>query len=929
MQKFLLLFSVLLCLFVLDISFAQSLGSISGKVIDANTGEEIIGANVLIEGTNTGAASDLDGYYSIKNLNPGKYNLLVSYISYTKSKIQDIEVFEDKNTTANITLKSETIELKDEVVVVGELSNQYEAALLNQRKKSIQISDGISAEQIKRSTDNTTAETLRRVPGLTLLDNKYIYVRGVSERYSGALLNNSPLASSEPDKKDFAFDLIPSNLIENTIVVKSFTPDEPGDFAGGLVKVNTVEFPTNTIFTFNYSTSYVNDVSTKSFKTYEGSGTDYIGIDDGFRDLPEGFPDPLTYKSYDNSIGGNDTNRTYWSTKLNDKWGLFDQKAFLDQSFGVTYGDRFNVFENDFGIIGSVTYKTGFTSKEIRTRDIENQENGAYFFDYEGNRTARNVYWGGIVNLSYRIGDLHKIGFKNTFTVNSDDEVTELQGFKYDYQDERIITALKYVSRNLYSGQLSGSSYFPVINGIQADWRASYSSSFRNEPDYRRSAYTRDIADSNSTVPFLAYLPRDPEFYAGGRFYSKLNEYKRGIGLDLGQSIGALKIKYGINHLNSSRSFNARLLSVTDPNNGSSRQAIGNYALDSLYSVENFADRYIVMREYYDPSNDYTSSDNLFGYFLMIELPFNVFNQDLVLVTGLRIENYELRLRTTSSIASGMNPINVDKFNSDLLPAFNLIYRMNEDVNIRFSFSRTINRPQFREIAPFLYYNFEDQTQVRGNTELIQANIANYDLRFEMFPGIGELISFSVFLKELRNPIEKVFVVSTGQNDRSFANSPFARNAGFEVEYRTSLGQVWNELDNFSLTANYSRIWSEIEETNLGVDRSVRPMQGQSPYVINLSLMYQNIEFGFTANIAYNKFGKRIVETANFAGDDIYELPRDIIDFVLTKGLGEHIEFKLSVKDMLGQPTEYFEDEVLVRKYTTNTKLSLGVSYRL
>jgi hypothetical protein len=380
--QFLLIVNLIFCLFITDISLAQSSGSISGKIIDANTGEYIIGANVLIEGTNIGSASDIDGNYSIINIKPGKYNLLVSYISYTKSTIQGIEVFEAKNTTANITLKSETIELKDEVIVVGELSNQYEAALLNQRKKSIQISDGISAEEIRRSTDNTTAETLKRVPGLTLLDNKYIYVRGVSERYNGALLNNSPLASSEPDKRDFAFDLIPSNLIENAIVIKSFTPDEQGDFSGGLVKVNTVEFPVKTIFTFNYSTSYVNDVSTKSFKTYQGGGTDYLGIDDGFRDLPAGMPDPLTFVGYD--ANPNDTNRTYWSTKFNDNWAPLDKKAFLDQSFGITYGERFNVFDNDFGIVSSLTYKTSFNTKDIKTRDIENIENERFFFDYSG-----------------------------------------------------------------------------------------------------------------------------------------------------------------------------------------------------------------------------------------------------------------------------------------------------------------------------------------------------------------------------------------------------------------------------------------------------------------------------------------------------------------------------------------------------------------
>lgn len=906
-------------------NLAQDTGVLSGKIVDSQNGDLIIGANVLLEGTTLGAATDLDGKYIIKAIPSGKYNIIVTYISYSRTIIRDVIVNSEQSTNLDIALKPEAIQV-DEVIVMGEASNQYEAALLNERKKSVQISDGISAEQIKKSTDGTTAETLRRVPGLTLLENKYVYVRGVSERYNGALLNNTPLASSEPDKKDFAFDLIPSNLIENTIVIKSFTPDEPGDFAGGLVKINTVEFPSKTIFTFSYSSSYVNDVSTKSFSTYQGSSTDYLGIDDGFRDLPKGFPDPFTYKSYDNILS--DTSRTYWSSKLNDKWGLQNKKAFLDQSFGFTYGDRYSLFNNDLGFIASLSYKTGFNTRNVVTKDIESKQNGTYFFDYSGGKATKNIYWGGIINVSYKIGALHKVGLKNIFTINTDDEVTQLRGFKYDYQEERIITALRFVSRNLYSSQLSGSSYFPIINGVQLDWRASYSSSYRDEPDYRRSAYTRDIADSNTTKPFYAYIPRDPDFYGGGRFYSKLYEYKRGIGLDLTNSIKDIKIKYGFSHYNSSRSFNARLLSVTDPY-GNSRQTIGSWGLDSIYSAQNFEKRYIIMREYFDPANDYTSTDNLFGYYLMLESPLEFISGNLILVTGLRVENYVLRLRTTSSLATGMQPVNVDQFNSDLLPSFGLIYRINNVSNIRFSFGRTINRTQFREIAPFVYYNFEDQTLVRGNTELKQASIANYDLRFESFPEIGELISFSIYLKELRNPIERVFVVSTGQNDRSFANSPFARNAGFEIEYRTSLGKIIYTLDNFNLSANYSRIWSEIEETNAKVARKLRPMQGQSPYVINIAFEYRNVSWDFSANFAYNRFGKRIIETANFSGDDIYEFPRDVIDLVFTKGLGEHIELKMTVKDLLEKPIEYYEDSDLVRKYTTNTKLSLSVSYHL
>ena len=906
---------------------SQSDTKIFGQVVDARNGEAIIGANVFIEGTNWGSATDLNGQYSIKGVTAGKYNLIISYIAYTKKIIKDIQVESGKNLELNISLHPEAIET-EEIVVVGELSLQYESALLNQRKKSINISDGISAEQIKKSTDNTTAETLRRVPGITLMDNKYIFVRGVSERYSSALLNNAPLASSEPDKKDFAFDLIPSNLIENTIVEKSFTPDNPGDFAGGVVKVNTIDFPSKTIFTFNYSTAYVNEVSTKNFKTYEGSSTDYLGLDDGKRDLPAGFPDPYTY--YNFGFNSLDTNRTYWSGQLNDKWKVNDTKPFLDQSFGLTYGDRFTVFENDFGIISALTYKNGFSSKDISTKDIANKEDGTYFFDYSGVSKKRNVYWGGIVNLTYKVSDNHKVGFKNTYTVNSDDEVTQLRGFKYDYQDERTTTALKFVSRRLYNGQLNGTSHFKFFDGLQFNWSGSYSVSFRDEPDYRRVAYTRNIADSNLAVPFVAYIPEYPDYYGGGRFYSYLQEHKRGLDFSFEQSIEAVKIKFGANHITTNRSFNARLLSVTDANRqGNAQSIIGLYSLDSIYSVKNFQNRLIIMKEFFNPSNDYTASDNLVSFFIMTELPFSVFDFNFVLIGGARLENYILKLKTFSSVSAALRPLNVDNLNSDLLPAFSLIYRLNEETNLRFSFSRTINRAQFREVASFQYYNFEDQTFVRGNDTLKQANIANYDLRFEMFPQPGHLISVSLFLKELRNPIERVFEISTGQNDRTYANSPFARNAGVELEYRTSFGVFWDALTDFMLTANYSRIWSEIEETNRGLDRTIRPMQGQSPYVINFSLGYQNTELGLSGNLSYNKFGKRIYETANFAGNDIYELPRDVVDIVISKTIGEHLEFKLSVKDLLEKSIEYYEEEILVRKYTTNTKLSLGVSYRL
>ncbi|MGQ9644510.1 MAG: carboxypeptidase-like regulatory domain-containing protein, partial [Ignavibacterium sp.] len=688
-MKYFYYFLATLYILLSVVSYTQTnTGKIAGRLIDSDSGEPIIGANIYIENSNIGAATDLDGKFEISNLKPGSYNIIISYISYQKTKFENTIVESGKVTFINVALKQSSIEITDEIIVLGERSNSYEAALINQKKNSTQIIDGISAETIKRLTDNTTAETLRRVPGITLLDNKYIYIRGVSERYSGALLNNAPLASSEPDKKEFAFDLIPSNLIENTVVIKSFTPDEPGDLAGGLVKINTVEFPDEAILSFNYSTGYVNNTSTKTFKTYSGGKLDFLGFDDGIRSLPSDFPDPLTFKNLDNQLA--DTMRYYYSSKLNDKWGLKNSKAILDQSFGLTFGDRFSLFGNDLGLVSSLSYKTGFNAKETEVKDIENEENQTLFFDYKGIKNSKNVFWGGIANLTYKLGSFNKISFKNIFTVSADDEVTLLRGFKYDYQDERIITAYRFTSRNLYSTLLEGVNQLPSINNTKLNWKFFYSSSLRDEPDFRRAVYTRSISDSNTTVPFIAYIPRDPDLYAGGRYYSKLKEFKRGFGVDLSTQLSKIKLKSGIFFSSSNRSFNARLLSVTSPT-GSASQFIGNYDLDSVFSKENFQKRIIVMREFYDPSNDYTSSDNLFTYYIMTEFPVNIFEQNIIIITGIRIENNVQRLRTTSSIATGRNPINIDNFDNDLLHTVSVIYKLNEYSNLRLAYSYNIN----------------------------------------------------------------------------------------------------------------------------------------------------------------------------------------------------------------------------------------------
>jgi hypothetical protein len=363
-------------------AISEQSGNISGKILDNETGEKIVGANILVEGTMTGAATDIDGLFVIKNLKPGTYSLRVSNISYATLIIKDVVIERGKTTQINVSLKPEAIAIDGEIIVSAEASSSYEAALLNQMRKSVAIMDGISAEQIKKSTDATTAEALKRVSGVTISEGKYVFVRGTNERYSAAQLNNSPLASTEPDKRTFAFDLIPSNLIDNSVIIKSFTPDNPGDFVGGLIKVNTIDFPSKMTINFSYSTSFIDGVTSKSFASSSGGKTDWLGLDDGTRELPESLPDDVSILT---PVASDSFAR---SEPFPNNWKVLSKKAPINQTFSLSYGDKFSVLGSDLGIISSVFYKNNYNKNSTL-------KSAPSIFEMTGTESNYSVLWGG------------------------------------------------------------------------------------------------------------------------------------------------------------------------------------------------------------------------------------------------------------------------------------------------------------------------------------------------------------------------------------------------------------------------------------------------------------------------------------------------------------------------------------------------------
>lgn len=917
------LISLLLIMFLIfphSNLLAQVKGSIVGVVRDEKTGEAIVGANVLIENTPIGAATDLNGKFYLKEIASGIYNIRVSHIAYQTKIITDVRVETEKTTELRITLSSNVIET-NEIVVSGQMDKSFENALLNLRKNSQNILDAISSEQIRKTTDGLTSDVLKRVTGVTIIENKFVNVRGTSERYNVAQLNNTNLTSTETEKKAFSFDLLSASLIENANVIKSYTPDLPGNFAGGVVQLNTISFPENLKIVTSYSSSYTENTSLRSFSTYS-NGTNFLGFDNGSRNLPSNFPDDL------NKSGLTREEINNLAKSLKNIWSHNTIRAPLNQSFSFMIGDGATLIGQQFGFVAALNYKSDFKNSFLQFNEYE--ASGEKRFEYSGAKSHISKNLGGLFNFSYKISANHQFNLKNLYSHSSDDEVSQLHGFQYtDAGKEQIQTALRYIERDLLSTQLTGEHFFPSFKETKIDWRISLNNSSKVEPDYRRIYYARDIGED---IPFAAVLGFQPNLKNGGRFYSKLYDKSRGASIDLKTKFHSTKFKFGLSYDRVKRDFASRLISViiNAPGNGFTEFSLLYLPLDKIFEPENFRRNGFSIDEYKNGTNNYSASEEIFASYLMSEIPIKLFEKELSLISGVRLENSLQKINSMD--LSGKIPISNHLKKVDLLPSINLLYKISDRTNLRLSYSQTLNRPELRELAPFAYFDFETQTSIRGNPGLQRSFIKNYDLRIEIFPGLGKLISASLFLKKISNAIEKVVVTGSALgSERTFMNSDNAEIFGFEVEGRFTFGFINQYWENLSINGNYTRIKSlvKVKGTETTIARDNRPLQGQSPYVVNLSLFFTEPNLGTSISLFYNRIGERIIEVATAYQDDIIEKPRDVIDLKISQNILSGFSLSFGIKDILAKDIEFVQGNLPARTIKTNSTYSLGINYKL
>lgn len=947
-------------------------GKIAGKIIDEENGQPVAGATINIG--NKGTAADIDGSFSI-SLSQGSYDATISYVGYGTKEVNEIDVKDNQVYELNITLKREKGNLAG-VVVKASAKKETAAALLTRQKNNVAITDGISAELIRRTPDRNAGDALKRVTGVSVLEGKYVVVRGLSDRYNYTMLNGGVLPSTEPDRRTFSLDLIPALAIESIVVTKTATADLPGEFAGGVVQVTTKDFPDQNFISVSVGSGFYDGQTGKPFYKDRNGKQDWLGNDDGGRAIPRAVDMSAAEFS---KIAPEE--RFKISNAMSKGWSpVQNGDAQPTQVLQLGYGKTFYFKNNNkLGIIALGNYRRDQTIDQVQRYDLAlSKRNGAaptpgdtllFLRSYPNEKSYRYlVNEGLLLNIAYQFGK-NKISLKNMFNRDFETITTIKSGEKTlgnglsDIVDARG-TDMHPTQKTLLGTQLQGEHRLGQENPVTLTWNIAYNKIKKYEPNQTRLGYinvyrsdTINYQDQNYFVPEFGTIE------SSSRLYTDLEEDAYNINFAVATPFKVAGkpqiLKAGAFTQFRKRSYFTRNLGyfdaargVTPPPNDNSGFPTSfpvnfNQPIDGILSPENFRPGGLVVVPYELPANEYTGGANLASAFVNMES--NVL-RTLKLVYGARVEFYAMSLSTNKKLATRLpgsggsgddqSPVDYIRYNTDVLPSASIIYSPLSSINVRAAYSKTLTRPEFREISPYQYFDFVSGYTTMGNPEINRGTIQNLDFRVEWFPAAGEIFSASIFKKDLRNPIEITTqtTTTTGKYIRFYKNVDAAEIRGLELEIRKSLyfgtGPEW--LRNIIVFGNYARIHSKIKGKVEGwdgrpdVDQNLkeRPLMGQSPYLLNAGILINAFKNTFSFSAALNRAGRRIVVVGTTAEDrtdissypDIYENPRNQLDIQIgQKFFKQRLEIRINASNLLNDDFIQYQDFDLNGKYSGNT----------
>ena len=932
---------LLLTLLAMAANAIAQTGTIRATVFDDETGEALIGATVVVVGTTQGTVTDLDGKASITGLEAGSYDVQVSYVSYQPKTIQGMAVNASETNSFEVRLASETVGL-EEVVVTAEAIRSSESALLTLQKKSPSVMDAISADMFSRNGDNNAASAVQRVTGVTVEGGKYVYVRGLGDRYSKSILNGADIPGLDPNRNSVQLDMFPSNMIDNIIVYKSFSPDLTGEFTGGLVNVTTKEFPDR--FTVQVSGSVgINDQATfnSDYLTYNGGGLDWLGVDDGTRELPaplnnyssENFPTPFQVDVNEAQV--NEVSRAFDTNQFTPSrsapapnhsmsFSLGNQKEFLGRPLGfivgLTYRRSFDYYDN-----GQVNRFDGLPQSATSLR-------GSQLLAVNDAESSEGVNIGGLLNLSYKISANSKLSFNAMYNQASTNVARYQEGFDLLTSPDSTLRVrnrvLSFTERGLANFLLKGEHNIAGLNNLNVEWQSSYTDTYLDEPDLRflQDNLRLRNGESNALISNL----NNP-----GRYFRDMTEtnWDNRLNITLPVDIWGgreAKVKFGGAYTEKERSFRERRFEYV-PDRLSYTGPVDDLFLDQNLGYDNEGNQRTYLSEVSQDGNNYDATQEVYAGYLMLDAPVT---EKLRMVGGVRFERTDMFLESFNGVTGNLET-------NDFLPALNITYQLVEDMNLRASYGRTIARPTFREFAPLVTFAFYGDNNQLGNANLDRTLINNYDIRWEMYPTRNEYFGASLFFKQFDNPIENTINPNAGGTtpEYKYENVDQGQIAGLELEVRKNLSFLAPALEVVRVGVNFTYIYSEVslEADELFAIRNFNPnaddtrdMYNQSPYVINANVDYDNPANGWSANAVFNVFGERL-KYFTTALPFVYEQPRPELNLSVKKQINDRWSVRVRANNLLNpdyeQTIDFRGEEYIFDQYRVGRDYSIGFTY--
>jgi TonB-dependent receptor len=881
-------------------------GRLLGQVRDAATGLPLPGAQVLLGAGPRGVVAGVEGRFQLDRIPAGAVSIRVLLLGYAPTTVEGIRIDAGGLARVEVFLERQALALSG-ITVSAEVDRGSAATLLSEQRTSESLVNAISAEQIARSPDGDAAAAVKRVSGITVQDGKYVSVRGLGERYTTSSLNGTRIPSPEPERKIVPLDLFPAGLLQAISTSKTFTPDQPGDFSGGNVDIRTPTFPTRTTWTLGVSSGWSAEATGQALFRAPTAGREWMASATGPRSLPG------AAANYSGSASrGEEVNQVVNSFRR--AWSVQQEQGRLPLSLGGSVGGSAPLFGQTLGYLGSLTWSSG---EEARVGEARSRigTGGVPIDAYEGSSGTSSVLWGGIANVAFLVGNHSQLHLNNTYNRSADNTARRETGTDENTQSTVQIDRLTYVERVVRSNQLRGEHQLGMRHRV--DWSLNSSEVSRSEPD--RSEFVTWL---DPAVPVWFN-----DFEGAVRTFGSLEETSA-------EAAVRYEFTFGSNRGNPNRirfGGSVRSIERDTRSQGFRIQSFDWAPGDPRWQLppEEFFDGrnagpgdaiFLLSREL--SGGSYDARDDLRAGFVMAE--FNLLDR-VRLMGGARVENYALKVNSQNQLGQGSV---VERDYTDILPAVTAIVGVGENQQLRLAASRTLARPEYRELAPITYREVLGGEQVIGNSELERTLIQNYDVRWEWYPSPGEVLSVGLFAKRFDQPIEERYLARSGTDTRTFQNAASAENEGIEVEASVGAGRLARALEPLSLSSNVTLMRSRVDTGN-GNDAE-RAMVGQAPYVVNTGLTWSSFDRGWSGTLLYNVVGERIVN-ARASGatvSDVVEQPRHLLDMSLRLPLRGNASGKLDLKNLLDAPVEVRQGSIVRNTYRTGRSLSLGVSWR-